>query len=88
MDPREGWGRRGKFCDGFAMDLRRICDGFAMDLRRIFNGFAIPPPTAFRRRLKSLFQLKMDLGVRLGVLVGIARSMARLVPSLDFDDFA
>ena len=45
------------------------------------------PSTAYRHLLKLIFQKKMDLGVRLGVLLGFARWRRRLVPSLDFDHF-
>ena len=56
-------------------------------MRQNRDGKIDGPSTAYRYLLKLIFQMKMDLGVRLGVLLGFARWRRRLVPSLDFAHF-
>ena len=71
--------------------MRQNCDGqidgSSTANRRQIDGKIDGSSTAYRHPLKLIFQKKMDLGVRLGVLLGFARWRRRLVPSLDFDHF-
>ena len=60
-------------------------ENFATKSRRQNRWQTDGSSTAYPHPLKLIFQKKMDLGVRLGVLLGFARSRRRLVPSLDFD---
>ena len=74
----------GKFCDKIAT-AQSTAKSTAH--RRQIHGKIHGSSTAYRHPLKFIFQMKMDLGVRLGVLLGFARWRRRLVPSLDFDHF-